>query len=234
MVKFTKDGSSANTAALKLARAHTGRDLVAICAEQPFFSYDDWFIGTTTMDGGIPHSVGPLTVQFRYNDLASLRALFEAHPGRIAAVMLEAARAEEPAPGFLHGLQALCREQGAVFILDEMITGFRWHLGGAQAAYDVTPDLSTFGKALANGFALSALCGTREIMRRGAHDRDEGASSCSPPPTARSPPPWPPPSRRSRSTEPSRSWSTSTGKAPRSRRASASEPGATAWRPRSR
>lgn len=173
MVKFTKDGSSANTAALKLARAHTGRDLVAVCAEQPFFSYDDWFIGTTTMDAGIPGSARALTLRFAYGDLESLRALFAAHPGRIAAVMLEAARTEEPPEGFLPGVQALCRSEGAVFVLDEMITGFRWHLGGAQKAYGLDPDLSTFGKALANGFALSALCGKRDIMRLGGRQRPD-------------------------------------------------------------
>jgi glutamate-1-semialdehyde 2,1-aminomutase len=173
MVKFTKDGSTADTAAVKLARKHTGRDLVAIAAEHPFFSYDDWFIATTTADGGIPQAARGETVRFRYNDLDSLRALFDANPDRIAAVMLEAARTEEPLPGFLQGLQALCRQRGAVLIFDEMITGFRWHLGGAQAAYGVVPDLATFGKAIANGFALSALCGKRELMRLGSRQRDQ-------------------------------------------------------------
>ncbi len=173
MVKFTKDGSSATTAALKLARAHTGRDLVAICAEHPFFSYDDWFICTTTMDGGIPKEVRSQTLRFRYNDAESLRALFSAHPGRIAAVFLEPARIEEPAPGFLQGIRDLCSEAGAVLVFDEMITGFRWDLPGAQKAYGVTADLATFGKALANGFALSAVCGKRDIMRRGSREREE-------------------------------------------------------------
>jgi glutamate-1-semialdehyde 2,1-aminomutase len=173
MVKFTKDGSTADTAALKLARAHTGRDMVAICSEHPFFSYDDWFIGTTTMDGGIPEDQRSLTVRFRYNDASSLKALFEAHPRRIAAVFLEAARTIEPGPGFLQGVQSLCREHGAVLVFDEMITGFRWHLGGAQKVYGVVPDLSTFGKAVANGFSLSVLCGKREIMTLGSRERDK-------------------------------------------------------------
>ena len=173
MVKWTKDGSTATSAALKLARAYTGRDLVAICAEHPFFSYDDWFICTTTMDGGIPAHARTETVRFHYNDAESLRGLFLAHPGRIAAVFLEAARSQEPQPGFLESLQALCREHGAVLVFDEMITGFRWHLGGAQKAYGVVPDLSTFGKALANGFSLSAICGKREIMRLGSRERDQ-------------------------------------------------------------
>jgi glutamate-1-semialdehyde 2,1-aminomutase len=173
MVKFTKDGSTANTAAVKLARKHTGRDRIALCGDQPFFSYDDWFIATTTMDGGIPAAARSEALRFQYNDLGGVRALFDAHPGQIACVLLEAARIDEPAPGFLAGLQTLCRERGALLIFDEMITGFRWNLGGAQREYRLVPDLSTFGKALANGFALSALCGKREFMRLGSRERAE-------------------------------------------------------------
>jgi glutamate-1-semialdehyde 2,1-aminomutase len=167
MVKFCKDGSTANTAAATLARAFTGRDLVALCADHPFFSYNDWAIATTPMNAGIPEAIRELTLTFRYNDLESVEALFSNHPGEIACLILEAERSDEPKPGFLHGLQALCKEHGAVFILDEMITGFRWHLGGAQQYYDLLPDLSTFGKAMANGFSVSALVGRRELMERG-------------------------------------------------------------------
>jgi glutamate-1-semialdehyde 2,1-aminomutase len=167
MVKFCKDGSTANTAAITLARAHTGRDLVAICADHPFFSYNDWFIGTTSMNAGIPRAIQELTVSFRYNDLESVEGLFAAHPGQIACVILEAERTDEPRDEFLPGVQELCARHGAVFILDEMITGFRWHLGGAQEYYGLTPDLSTFGKAMANGYSLSALVGKRELMELG-------------------------------------------------------------------
>lgn len=172
MVKFTKDGSTATTAAVKLARAYTGRKLVGLCAEHPFFSYDDWFIGTTTSDGGISPSVREEVRPFHYNDLGSVEALFESYEGQVAALILEAARTDEPAPGFLEGVRNLCDRHGALLILDEMITGFRWHLGGAQKMYGIVPDLSTFGKALANGFALSALCGRRDVMRLGSRDRD--------------------------------------------------------------
>jgi glutamate-1-semialdehyde 2,1-aminomutase len=174
MVKFAKNGSDVTSAAVRLARAYTGRPLVAVCADHPFFSVDDWFIGTTPMAAGIPEGVSALTLKFRYNDLASLQALFEAHPGRIAAVMLEPATITEPAGRFLHDVRQTCHDNGALFILDEMITGFRWHLGGGQAYYDVEADLSTFGKALANGFSVSALVGKREIMNLGGlrHDRE--------------------------------------------------------------
>jgi glutamate-1-semialdehyde 2,1-aminomutase len=172
MVKFGKHGSDATNAAVKLARAFTGRDLIAICGDHPFFSVDDWFIGSTAMSAGIPGAIQQLTLKFRYNDLDNLRKLFAEHPSRIAAIMLEAERDQEPAPGFLLGLKELCAKEGAVLIFDEMITGFRWHNGGAQAFHHVTPDLSTFGKALGNGFSVSALVGRRDIMRLGGLDHD--------------------------------------------------------------
>lgn len=172
MAKFTKDGSTATTAALKLARAYTGRNLVAIC-DHHFFSYDDWFMTTTEADAGIPEAIADLTLTFGYNDLASIERLFALNPGRIACVFLEPERTEPPSDGFLTQVAHLCREQGALLIFDEMITGFRWHLGGAQAEYDVVPDLSTFGKGMANGFSVSALVGRREVMELGGlhHDR---------------------------------------------------------------
>ncbi len=174
MVKFAKDGSDATSGAVRLARAYTGRDLVARCADQPFFSVDDWFIGDTPMSAGIPQGIRDLTVQFRYNNIESLQSLFAQHPGKIACVILEAATAVEPESDFLPQLQKLCRQNGAVFILDEMITGFRWDLGGAQKHYNIEPDLSTFGKAIANGFSLSALVGKKEIMKLGGlqHDKE--------------------------------------------------------------
>jgi glutamate-1-semialdehyde 2,1-aminomutase len=159
---------------LRLARCFTGRDYVAICGDHPFFSTSDWFIGSTEMPGGIPAATRELTLKFRYNDLEDLRALFAHHPQKIACVVMEPARTEEPKPDYLTDLKALCHQHGALLMLDEMITGFRWHLGGAQAAYGVTPDLSTFGKALANGFSVSALAGRRDIMELGGirHDRE--------------------------------------------------------------
>jgi glutamate-1-semialdehyde 2,1-aminomutase len=173
MVKFCKDGSDATSGAVRLARAYTGRDLVAICADHPFFSVDDWFIGTTPMNAGIPEAVQQLTVSFRYNDIASVRALFERHPRQIAACILEAARSDEPRDGFLHQLKQLCEANGTLLILDEMITGLRWDNGGAQRVYTIEPDLSTWGKALGNGFSVSALAGKREVMRLGGLDHTD-------------------------------------------------------------
>jgi glutamate-1-semialdehyde 2,1-aminomutase len=174
MVKFTKDGSTANTAAVKLARAATGRDLVALCEDHPFYSYDDWAMVVTPLRAGIPRGVAELTLTFRYNDLASVEALLDEHPGRIACFILEAERADPPRDDFLHGVQRLARDDGALLVIDENVTGFRWDNGGAQAVYGISPDLSTFGKGMANGFALSALAGRREVMNRGGlrHDDD--------------------------------------------------------------
>lgn len=175
MVKFAKDGSDATSGAVRLARACTGRDIVGVCAQHPFFSVDDWFIGSTLMPAGVPAAVRRLTVKFDYNDLDSARRLFADHPGAVACLVLEAERDVPPAPGYLAGLQALCRDQGALLIFDEMVTGFRWANGGAQEVHGVVPDLATFGKAMGNGFAIAALVGRREIMELGAgdHDRDQ-------------------------------------------------------------
>ncbi|MFF9331001.1 glutamate-1-semialdehyde 2,1-aminomutase [Streptomyces albogriseolus] len=174
MVKFAKNGSDATTAAVRLARAVTGRARVALCADHPFFSVDDWFIGTTPMSAGIPSETTDLTVTFPYGDLAAVEALFDRYPDEIACLILEPATGTEPPPGYLAGLRDLAHRHGSVLVFDEMITGFRWSEAGAQGLYGVTPDLSTFGKALGNGFAVSALAGRRELMERGGlrHDAE--------------------------------------------------------------
>jgi glutamate-1-semialdehyde 2,1-aminomutase len=172
MVKFGVNGSDVTTAAIRLARAYTGRDVVAVCRQHPMLSTDDWFIGTTPMSAGVPDATRGLTVQFSYNDLDSLAAVLAAHPGRVAAVVLEAETGEPPAPGFFPGLRELCDREGVLLILDEIITGFRWHERGAQYVHGIEPDLATFGKALGNGFPISALVGRREVMRLGGFTQD--------------------------------------------------------------
>jgi len=173
MVKFAKDGSAVNTAAVRLARAFTGRDLVAICENDPFLSYNDWFIGTTAMRAGIPLSNRRLTVSFRYNDIDSVVQLFRDYPEDIACVVCELERSEPPRDGFLAGLRELCTRHGTLLVADEIITGFRWHIGGAQKLYGITADLSTFGKAMANGFSVSALAGRRDVMELGGIQHDK-------------------------------------------------------------
>ena len=172
MVKFGLNGSDATTAAVRLARAYTGREKVAVCRDQPFFSTDDWFIVTTPMSAGIPEATRRLTVQFSFNDLADLERLFDTYPGEIAAVVMEAETVQPPAAGYFDGVRRLCDRHGALLVLDEMITGFRWHERGAQFVYGIEPDLCTFGKGIANGFPVSALAGRREVMRLGGFADD--------------------------------------------------------------
>ncbi|QEV16653.1 glutamate-1-semialdehyde 2,1-aminomutase [Streptomyces alboniger] len=164
MVKFAKNGSDATTAAVRLARAATGRPRVAVCGDHPFFSVDDWFIGTTPMSAGIPAATNELTVSFPYGDLAATEELLSRYQGEVACLILEPVG---PSPGYLAGLRELADRHGCVLVFDEMITGFRWSEAGAQGLYGVVPDLSTFGKALGNGFAVSALAGRRDLMERG-------------------------------------------------------------------
>ncbi|MFJ4716354.1 glutamate-1-semialdehyde 2,1-aminomutase [Streptomyces sp. NPDC088785] len=167
MVKFAKNGSDVTTAAVRLARAVTGRARVAICADQPFFSVDDWFIGTTPMAAGIPDAINELTVTFPYGDLAATEELLTRYRDEVACLILEPAGHSEPPEGYLAGLRELADRHGCLLVFDEMITGLRWSEAGAQGLYGVVPDLSTFGKALGNGFAVSALAGRRDLMEHG-------------------------------------------------------------------
>lgn len=167
MVKFAKHGSTVTSAAVKLARAYTGRKYIAIPFEQPFFSFDDWFIGSTVMDNGVLEDSKPFTLKFHYNNIESLQQLFNEYPGQIAGVLMEATTIVEPIDNFLQKVKDTCHKNGALFIIDEMITGFRWSLTGAQGYFDVEPDLCTFGKAMANGFAVAALGGKKEFMKIG-------------------------------------------------------------------
>ncbi|MBZ6292103.1 glutamate-1-semialdehyde 2,1-aminomutase [Streptomyces olivaceus] len=167
MVKFAKNGSDATTAAVRLARAATGRPRVAVCADHPFFSVDDWFIGTTPMSAGVPAATTELTLSFPYGDLAAAEELLTRYEDEVACLILEPAAHTEPPPGYLQGLRELADRHGCVLVFDEMITGFRWSEAGAQGLYGVVPDLSTFGKALGNGFAVAALAGRRALMERG-------------------------------------------------------------------
>jgi len=167
MVKFAKNGSNVTSAAIRLARAHTGRELIAFCREHPFFSFDDWFIGTTPANAGVPDVITSQSLAFHYNDIQSLEKLFAEHPSQIAAVILEPVAIEAPANNFLQQVRDVAHKNGALLIFDEMITGFRWHLSGAQAYFDVIPDISTFGKAIGNGFSVAVLAGKKEVLELG-------------------------------------------------------------------
>lgn len=162
MVRFGKNGSDATSAAVRLARAYTGRDRVARCG---YHGWHDWYIGSTSKNLGIPEAVRELTHSFVYNDLDSIHALLQQYPEQIAAVILEPMNVVEPLPGFLENLKELTHDNGAILIFDETITGFRFANGGAQEYFGIIPDLATFGKGLANGYPLSAIAGRADIMR---------------------------------------------------------------------
>jgi len=162
MVRFGKNGSDATTAAVRLARAHTGRDKIALCG---YHGWHDWYIGTTTRDLGVPEAVRNLSAKFPYNDADALEALLRADPNGFACVILEPTGTETPAPGFLERLRELTERYGVLLVFDEIVCGFRIDMGGAQKFHGVTPDLACFGKAIANGMPLSAIVGPRHIMR---------------------------------------------------------------------
>lgn len=162
MVRFGKNGSDATSGAIRLARAHTGRDRIAVCG---YHGWQDWYIGTTARNRGVPQAVRDLTHSFAYNDLDSLEKLLLTHLGEFAAVILEPMNVAEPQPGYLDGVARLTRNHGALLVFDETITGFRYADGGAQELFGVTPDLATFGKGLANGYPVSAVAGRRDLMQ---------------------------------------------------------------------
>jgi glutamate-1-semialdehyde 2,1-aminomutase len=162
MVRFGKNGSDATAGAIRLARAYTKRDHVLVCG---YHGWQDWFIGSTTRDLGVPNAVKELTHKFNYNDIAGFQLLLEKLSGRVAAVILEPVNVSPPEDDFLQRVKDLTTAHGAVLIFDETITGFRFANGGAQMYFGVIPDLATFGKGLANGYPVSAVAGRADIMR---------------------------------------------------------------------
>jgi glutamate-1-semialdehyde 2,1-aminomutase len=160
MVRFGKNGTDATTAAIRLARAYTGKDRIVVCG---YHGWQDWYIGSTTRNKGVPQATSELTEVFKYNDLQSLRKILSER-NDVACVVMEPMNLNFPNPGFLEGVRELTKAHGVVLVFDETITGFRFSEGGAQELFNVIPDLSTFGKGIANGFPLSVVTGKREIM----------------------------------------------------------------------
>lgn len=168
MVKFGKNGSNATTSAVKLARAYTGKELVLRCIDQPFFSIDDWFIGDTEISSGVTKSTKESTKHFQYNNIDDLKRVIDFNKKQgIACIIIEPVATEEPKEGYLQAVRDICTKENIILIFDEVVSGFRFHPKGAQYLYGVTPDLSTFGKAMANGYSISALVGKKEIMELG-------------------------------------------------------------------
>ncbi len=162
MVKFVKNGSDATTAAIRLARAYTGRERVAMCG---YHGMHDWSIGASQNNKGVPKAVCELTKTFKYNDLASLENLLSAHPGEYAAVIMEPIQSKGTTKEYLQAVVDTAHKHGAVAIFDEVVSGFRYAIGGASEYYGVTPDLASYGKGCANGMPLSFVAGKKEIVR---------------------------------------------------------------------
>ena len=176
MVRYAKGGGDADTVAVRIARAYTGRDKVLFCG---YHGWHDWYISANLADAnqldshllagtpsaGVPKALAGTSIPFAYNDLADLRKQFESNRGEVACVIMEAARSFQPEPGFLEGVRELCDAHEAVLIFDEVVTGFRYARGGAQEYFGVTPDLATFGKAVGNGYPIAIIAGRREVMR---------------------------------------------------------------------
>ena len=162
MVRFGKNGSDATTAAIRLSRAYTGREEIAFCG---YHSWQDWYIGSTSMNKGVPKDVAKLSHRFVYNEIESLRKIYDSKPNKIAAVILEPMTSEYPKNNFLSEVKDLAKKNNSVLIFDETVTGYRYSIGGAQLEFNVTPDLTTLGKGIANGYPLSAIVGKKEIMK---------------------------------------------------------------------
>jgi len=161
MVRFGKNGTDATSAAIRLARAYTGRDNVMVCG---YHGWQDWYIGSTVRNKGVPADVSKLTHKVPYNDLEYIEKKLKEAPDSFAALIMEPMNVEEPKDGYFDDLKALLHKYGALLIFDETITGFRYSLGGAQELFGVKPDLATFGKAMGNGMPISAVVGRKDVM----------------------------------------------------------------------
>ena len=160
-VRFGKNGTDATSAAIRLARAYTGRDHVLALG---YHGWQDWYIGATSRNKGVPETVSKLTHKLPYNDVAAIKKALDQYPNQIAAIILEPMSTVVPLTGYLEELRDITHETGIILIFDEIITGFRFALGGAQEYFNVIPDLSAFGKALGNGMPISAVVGRADIM----------------------------------------------------------------------
>lgn len=163
MVRFVKNGGDATTAAIRLARAYTKKEMVLMSG---YHGMHDWSIGASENNKGVPKAVCELTKTFKYNDIDDLKEKLETYKGKVAAVILEPIQGDGPKDGYLEVVKDAVHEHGAVLIFDEVVSGFRYALGGASELYKVVPDMASFGKGMANGYAISAVAGKKEIMRQ--------------------------------------------------------------------
>ncbi|MBN1280621.1 MAG: aspartate aminotransferase family protein [Candidatus Thermoplasmatota archaeon] len=163
MVRFMKSGSEATQAAVRIARAYTGRELII---KGHYHGWHEWCLADTTKNGGIPKAYKDTVFEVKYNDIDTVKTLFEQHKNKIACVIIEPMETELPKDNYLQKLRELTIQNGALLIYDEVVTGFRFALGGAQEYFGVIPDLAVFGKAMGGGLPLSAVVGKKEIMQK--------------------------------------------------------------------
>jgi glutamate-1-semialdehyde aminotransferase len=161
MMRFLKTGSEATQAAVRIARAFTGREKLI---RGHYHGWHEWCIAGTPKDGGVPRAYRDYAFEAHYNQLDEFRQLFKQHKGEIAAAIIEPIEFEEPKNGFLDKLRALCHENEALLVFDEVVTGFRYSLGGAQEYFNVVPDIAAFGKGVASGYPLSVVAGRKEVL----------------------------------------------------------------------
>lgn len=164
MVRFVKNGGDATTAAIRLARAYTGREVVLMSG---YHGMHDWSIGASENNKGVPKAVCELTKNFVYNDLDDLEKKLKEN--EVAAVILEPVQSNGPREGYLEGVKELAHKYGAILVFDEVVSGFRYALGGASEMYKVDPDLAAFGKGMGNGYAISAVAGKKELLEQIEH-----------------------------------------------------------------
>jgi glutamate-1-semialdehyde 2,1-aminomutase len=157
-VKISKTGADVCSAAIRVARAFTGREKVFCCG---YHGWHDWYIGITSRNAGIPESIQNMTYTFEYNNIEAIKAALD---DTVAALILEPFIFEAPKPGFLKELAEACKANGTLLIFDEMWTGFRIAIGGAQEYFDVKPDLAVYSKACANGMPIAFLTGRADVM----------------------------------------------------------------------
>ena len=174
-VRFARTGGESMTIAVRIARAYTGRDIIAFCG---YHGWHDWYLsanlGTENALGehllpglspcGVPKGLSGTALPFRYNHIEELQAIISKHKNDLAAIVMEPIRSEQPQPGFLEGVRVIADETEAVFIIDEISAGFRMNLGGAHLLFGITPDIAVFSKALGNGYPIAAIVGRGQVM----------------------------------------------------------------------
>ena len=160
-LRFFKTGAAATSAAARIMRAFTGKDIII---KGEYHGWHDWCMSASQRNAGIPKELNNSVIYAEYNAIDQIKILFKKYAGRIAGIIMEPVQLDPPEENYLDGLKEICHKNDALFVFDEIVTGFRFHVGGAQTYFNVVPDLATFGKGIANGMPLSCVTGKKEIF----------------------------------------------------------------------